>query len=252
MKDSFNLRKFLTENKLTSNSKVLEEVDNKVILKYSGNDKSMDLGVKPNGEKFQGSDDVEYAFNTLGMPDNGPYYVVGDKLKTEDGTEITVTKVEWDVVGKTQYARDGKISTGNDHGWVIEFDIPEYNTDNYSVLKKVSDEEWKTVLKNRPNKKGPKFVYVNVDGEKKGGELTYTFSEYDSDINDKAFKKQVEAGIKAKLPNISDEDLQTIIDSSVEYYADEARDENKKGRDADPTPSSNIVDMAVDYYNEEF
>ena len=83
------------------------------------------------------------------------------------------------------------------------------------------------------------------------GELTYTFSEYDSDIYDAAYQAEVEAGIKAKLPKISDEDLQTIIDSSVEYYADAARDENKNGRDADPTPSSDIVDMAVDY-NEEF
>ena len=84
------------------------------------------------------------------------------------------------------------------------------------------------------------------------GELTYTFSEYDSDIYDAAYQAEVEAGIKAKLPKISDEDLQTIIDSSVEYYADAARDENKNGRDADPTPSSHLVDMAVDYYNEEF
>tara|TARA_Y100000994_G_scaffold124677_1_gene102299 strand:- start:2534 stop:3121 length:588 start_codon:yes stop_codon:yes gene_type:complete len=83
-------------------------------------------------------------------------------------------------------------------------------------------------------------------------ELTYTFSEYDYDINDDAYQAEVEAGIKAKHPEISDEDLEAIIDSSVEYYYDEARDENKRGRDADPTPSSDIVSMAIDYYEDEF
>ena len=83
-------------------------------------------------------------------------------------------------------------------------------------------------------------------------ELTFTFSEYEYDINDDAYQAEVEAGIKAKHPKISDEDLQTIIDSSVEYYYDEARSENKRGRDADPTPSSDIVSMAVDYYEDEF
>ena len=91
-----------------------------------------------------------------------------------------------------------------------------------------------------------------AEGKLLNEELTYTFSEYDYDINDDAYQAEVEAGIKAKYPEISDEDLKDIIDSSVEYYYDEARDENKMGRDADPTPSSDIVSMAVDYYEDEY
>ena len=73
-------------------------------------------------------------------------------------------------------------------------------------------------------------------------ELTYTFDEYSYEIDDAAYKAEVEAGIKAKLPNISDEVLQAIIDSSVEYYYDQREED---------VPSSDIVDMAVDYYNDE-
>ena len=73
-------------------------------------------------------------------------------------------------------------------------------------------------------------------------ELTFSFDEYSYEIDDDAYQAEVEAGIKAQLPNISDEVLQAIIDSSVEYYYDQ-REEN--------VPSSDIVDMAVDYYNDE-
>ena len=73
-------------------------------------------------------------------------------------------------------------------------------------------------------------------------ELTFSFDEYSYEIDDDAYQAEVEAGIKAKLPNISNEVLQAIIDSSVEYYYDQ-REEN--------VPSSDIVDMAVDYYNDE-
>ena len=91
-----------------------------------------------------------------------------------------------------------------------------------------------------------------AEGKLLNEELTYTFSEYDYDINDDAYQAEVEAGIKAKHPEISDKDLKDIIDSSVEYYYDEARGENKMGRDAEPTPSSDIVSMAVDYYEDEY
>ena len=73
-------------------------------------------------------------------------------------------------------------------------------------------------------------------------ELTYDFDEVNDAIYDPAYKAEVEAGIKAQLPNISDEVLQAIIDSSVEYYYDQ-REEN--------VSSSDIVNMAVDYYNDE-
>ena len=73
-------------------------------------------------------------------------------------------------------------------------------------------------------------------------ELTFSFDEYSYEIDDDAYQAEVEAGIKAQLPNISDKVLQAIIDSSVEYYYDQ-REEN--------VPSSDIVDMAVDYYNDE-
>ena len=73
-------------------------------------------------------------------------------------------------------------------------------------------------------------------------ELTYSFDEYNYDIRDDAYQAEVEAGIKKQLPNISDEDLKAIIDSSVEYYSDEKEED---------VPSGDIVDMAVDYYNDE-
>ena len=73
-------------------------------------------------------------------------------------------------------------------------------------------------------------------------ELTYTFDEYSYEIDDAAYQAEIEAGIKAQLPNISDEVLQAIIDSSVEYYYDQREED---------VPSSDIVDMAVDYYNDE-
>ena len=73
-------------------------------------------------------------------------------------------------------------------------------------------------------------------------ELTFSFDEYSYEIDDPAYKAEVEAGIKAQLPNISDEVLQAIIDSSVEYYYDQREED---------VPSSDIVDMAVDYYNDE-
>ena len=73
-------------------------------------------------------------------------------------------------------------------------------------------------------------------------ELTYDFDEVNDAIYDPAYKAEVEAGIKAQLPNISDEVLQAIIDSSVEYYYDQREED---------VPSSDIVDMAVDYYNDE-
>ena len=73
-------------------------------------------------------------------------------------------------------------------------------------------------------------------------ELTYTFDEYSYEIDDAAYQAEIEAGIKAQLPNISDEVLQAIIDSSVEYYYYQREED---------VPSSDIVDMAVDYYNDE-
>ena len=73
-------------------------------------------------------------------------------------------------------------------------------------------------------------------------ELTYSFDEYNYDIRDDAYQAEVEAGIKKQLPNISDEDLKAIIDSSVEYYSDEKEED---------VPSGDIVDMAVDHYNDE-
>jgi hypothetical protein len=73
-------------------------------------------------------------------------------------------------------------------------------------------------------------------------ELTFSFDEYSYEIDDDAYQAEVEAGIKAQLPNISDEVLQAIIDSSVEYYYDQREED---------VPSSDIVDMAVNYYNEE-
>ena len=36
-------------------------------------------------------------------------------------------------------------------------------------------------------------------------ELTFSFDEYSYEINDDAYQAEVEAGIKAQLPNISDE-----------------------------------------------
>ena len=50
-----------------------------------------------------------------------------------------------------------------------------------------------------------------AEGKLLNEELTYTFSEYDYDINDDAYQAEVEAGIKAKHPEISDKDLKDNI-----------------------------------------
>ena len=73
-------------------------------------------------------------------------------------------------------------------------------------------------------------------------ELTYDFDEVNDAIYDPAYKAEVEKGIMKELPNISDEILQELIDSVVEYYSDEGEED---------VPSSDVIDMAVDYYNEE-
>lgn len=74
-------------------------------------------------------------------------------------------------------------------------------------------------------------------------ELTYDFDEVNDAIYDPAYKAEVEKGIMKELPNISDEILQELIDSVVEYYSDQGEED---------VPSSDVIDMAVDYYNDEY
>ena len=89
--------------------------------------------------------------------------------------------------------------------------------------------------------------------------LSYAFSEYDFIIKDDAYKAEVEAKIKKELKKVQskpleipEKDLQAIIKNAENYFAKEARKEEKANRNPRKIKSTEFAQFAADYYTEEF
>ena len=89
--------------------------------------------------------------------------------------------------------------------------------------------------------------------------LSYAFSEYDFIIKDDAYKAEVEAKIKKELKKVQskpleipEKDLQAIIKNAENYFAKEARKEEKANRNPRKIKSTEFAQFAADYYTEEY
>ena len=89
--------------------------------------------------------------------------------------------------------------------------------------------------------------------------LSYAFSEYDFIIKDDAYKAEVEARIKKELKKVQskpleipEKDLEAIIKNAENYFAKEARKEEKANRKPKKIKSTEFTQFAADYYTEEF
>ena len=92
-----------------------------------------------------------------------------------------------------------------------------------------------------------------------GEALSYTFSEYDFTIGDDAYQAEVEEKIKKELKKIQskpleipEKDLQAIIKNAENYFAKEARKEEKANRKPRKIKSTEFAQFAADYYTEEY
>ena len=89
--------------------------------------------------------------------------------------------------------------------------------------------------------------------------LSYAFSEYDFIIKDDAYKAEVEAKIKKELKKVQskpleipEKDLEAIIKNAENYFAKEARKEEKANRNHRKIKSTEFAQFAADYYTEEY
>ena len=92
-----------------------------------------------------------------------------------------------------------------------------------------------------------------------GEALSYAFSEFDFNIKDGAYKAEVEAKIKKELKKVQskpleipEKDLQAIIKNAENYFAKEARKEEKANRNPKKIKSTEFAQFAADYYTEEY
>ena len=92
-----------------------------------------------------------------------------------------------------------------------------------------------------------------------GEALSYAFSEYDFIIKDDAYKAEVEAKIKKELKKVQskpleipEKDLEAIIKNAENYFAKEARKEEKANRNPKKIKSTEFAQFAADYYTEEY
>ena len=92
-----------------------------------------------------------------------------------------------------------------------------------------------------------------------GEALSYAFSEFDFNIVDDAYQAEVEAKIKKELKKVQnkpleipEKDLQAIIKNAENYFAKEARKEEKANRKPRKIKSTEFAQFAADYYTEEF
>tara|TARA_B100000963_G_scaffold356259_1_gene376022 strand:- start:44 stop:352 length:309 start_codon:yes stop_codon:yes gene_type:complete len=83
-------------------------------------------------------------------------------------------------------------------------------------------------------------------------ELTYEFSEYDFDIEDTDYEKEVIKKIKSAYPNIEDDIMMRMIRNSEDYYYRDARKENKLGRDYEPVGSDEFADGIIMSYRDQY
>ena len=105
------------------------------------------------------------------------------------------------------------------------------------------------------DKKGKKLKGPGGLGEA----LSYAFSEFDFIIKDGAYKAEVEAKIKKELKKVQskpleipEKDLQAIIKNAENYFAKEARKEEKANRNPKKIKSTEFAQFAADYYTEEY
>jgi hypothetical protein len=89
--------------------------------------------------------------------------------------------------------------------------------------------------------------------------LSYAFSEYNFTIKDDAYQAEVEAKIKKELKKVQskpleipEKDLQAIIKNAENYFAKEARKEEKANRKPRKIKSTEFAQFAADYYTEEY
>ena len=105
------------------------------------------------------------------------------------------------------------------------------------------------------DKKGKKLKGPGGLGEA----LSYAFSEFDFIIKDDAYKAEVEEKIKKELKKVQskpleipEKDLQAIIKNAENYFAKEARKEEKANRKPRKIKSTEFAQFAADYYTEEY
>ena len=89
-------------------------------------------------------------------------------------------------------------------------------------------------------------------GELLNEALSYSFSEYNFTIKDEDYQAEVEAKIKKELNEIPEKDLQAIIKNAENYFAKEARKEEKANRKPRKIKSTEFAQFAADYYTEEY
>ena len=92
-----------------------------------------------------------------------------------------------------------------------------------------------------------------------GEALSYAFSEFDFTIEDDAYQAEVEEKIKKELKKVQskpleipEKDLQAIIKNAENYFAKEARKEEKANRKPRKIKSTEFAQFAADYYTEEY
>ena len=92
-----------------------------------------------------------------------------------------------------------------------------------------------------------------------GEALSYAFSEFDFNITDDAYQAEVEEKIKKELKKVQskpleipEKDLQAIIKNAENYFAKEARKEEKANRNPRKIKSTEFAQFAADYYTEEY
>lgn len=105
------------------------------------------------------------------------------------------------------------------------------------------------------DKKGKKLKGPGGLGEA----LSYAFSEFDFNIADDAYQAEVEEKIKKELKKVQskpleipEKDLQAIIKNAENYFAKEARKEEKANRKPKKIKSTEFAQFAADYYTEEY
>ena len=120
--------------------------------------------------------------------------------------------------------------------------------------QKPNDEVYKE-LGFKPVKEGEKLKGPGGLGEA----LSYAFSEFDFIIKDDAYKAEVEAKIKKELKKVQskpleipEKDLEAIIKNAENYFAKEARKEEKANRNPKKIKSTKFAQFAADYYTEEY
>jgi hypothetical protein len=92
-----------------------------------------------------------------------------------------------------------------------------------------------------------------------GEALSYAFSEFNFTIVDDAYQAEVEEKIKKELKKVQskpleipEKDLQAIIKNAENYFAKEARKEEKANRNPRKIKSTKFAQFAADYYTEEY